>query len=677
MPQPRIPVQACLGHLSSSPMEVFRCTGKGARALLVCTAFVGVALVQAEELRFPPDSGMLSAADFGATPDDDTDDTQALQKAVIEAISCWPRKLVYLPTGTYLVSDTWDSRTPDESGKLTWQCSMVVIGQNREQTIIKLKDRCPGFGDPANPKAVISAGSQGRTKNSNGGGNQAFGNLFRNFTVDVGTGNPGAIGIDYMASNFGSVIDVTIRTSDPQGAGAIGISMLRDWPGPALIKRVEISGFDIGIAVGHPQYSMTFEHITLKNQLKIAFRNDDNQCVIRGLTSVNSVPAIVSLGQHGLNRVVLLDSSLTGGSMATTAIAGSGEKSYLFARNVTIGGYGKMVDWNGTSTTGSKIDEYITAPVQALHAHSGRSLSIPIRETPTYHTNDFSAWVKVDGLDSEAIQKAIDATIGTDKTVVYFPSTVAKGARRGPTYAMTKTIIVRGNVRKFMGFGVEIKTAKGFDPHTPGWIIEDGKEAVTWEHFRVFEGNFVQNSTRDMAIRFSGVGSPPPGNEAWAANSLSNTSKGTGAMFLEDCMAEPTVNPGGTLFARGLNCEYGFDPLLENHGGTMWILGFKDEVGKPSVPVLFNGPGAKTEILGFFHHALDWQKEAPAIVNDGGTLSVAGFTYSYKANDVTVKERQGTGEWKTLLCKDPAKPDYLKRFPLYLAFPSVAKPAGR
>ena len=109
----------------------------------------------------------------------------------------------------------------------------------------------------------------------------------------------------------------------------------------------------------------------------------------------------------------------------------------------------------------------------------------------------------------------------------------------------------------------------------------------------------------------------------------------------------------------------------------MWILGFKDEVGKPSVPVLFNGPGAKTEILGFFHHALDWQKEAPAIVNDGGTLSVAGFTYSYKANDVTVKERQGTGEWKMLLCKDPATPDYLKRFPLYLAFPSVAKPAGR
>ena len=38
-----------------------------------------------------------------------------------------PEAWIYLPTGTYLVSDTWDSRTPDESGKLTWQCSMVVI----------------------------------------------------------------------------------------------------------------------------------------------------------------------------------------------------------------------------------------------------------------------------------------------------------------------------------------------------------------------------------------------------------------------------------------------------------------------------------------------------------------------------------------------------------------------
>ena len=42
--------------------------------------------------------------------------------------------------------------------------------------------------------------------------------------------------------------------------------MMRQWPGPALIKRVSILGFQSGIMIQHYEYSMTFEHLTLVDQ---------------------------------------------------------------------------------------------------------------------------------------------------------------------------------------------------------------------------------------------------------------------------------------------------------------------------------------------------------------------------------------------------------------------------
>ena len=77
-----------------------------------------------------------------------------------------------------------------------------------------------------------------------------------------GTGNPGAIGIDYLANNIGAIRDV--RVIAPTGEGAIGIAMQRKWPGPALLQRVEVQGFDTGIAVANTEYGVTLEHVALR-----------------------------------------------------------------------------------------------------------------------------------------------------------------------------------------------------------------------------------------------------------------------------------------------------------------------------------------------------------------------------------------------------------------------------
>ena len=144
-------------------------------------------------LRFPTDANLVVVTDHGAVPDDGEDDTAAIQKSIEAALSVWPKKFVYLPTGTYEVSDTLMSRVmgkkdhPKGSG---WISHMVLIGESREGTVIRLRDTAEGFGDPAEPRAVIMTGSEADGRNPTGGGNRAFAHRITNLTVDTGAGEP-------------------------------------------------------------------------------------------------------------------------------------------------------------------------------------------------------------------------------------------------------------------------------------------------------------------------------------------------------------------------------------------------------------------------------------------------------------------------------------------------------
>ena len=612
-----------------------------------------------DRLRFPADANLAVVTDFGATPDDDTDDTAAIQRAIEHALSVWPKKLVYLPAGTYVVSDTLVSRLSDERGGAHdgWRSGMTLIGESRDGTVLRLKDRCEGFGDPDKPRAVLMTGSEGRSKNPRGGGNQAFAHRIRNLTIDVGVGNPGAVGIDFLASNTGAIADMTIRSTDPDLAGAAGITLNRDWPGPALVSRVQIIGFDVGVQMlDHMQYGMTFEHLVLRGQRRAGIENQRNAAFIRGLVSENSVPALTS-GDQG--SFLLIDSQLSGGGSDASAILGKGQ---LFVRNVEVAGYPYAIDWIGASPARiatRRIEEFAShPPLTAGDADPGslRSLDLPVRETPAYHTNNFDLWVRVEGHDADAIQAAIDATIDSDKTIVYLPNRSDSNPRH---YTYDKTIVVRGNVQKIVGCGAEIKPVAGLDPATTMFRIDDGPAPVILEQFWM-NGRVEQNSSRELVVRYATIGHPGGFNHTASDTNLYNTPRGTGAIFLEDVNAEPTINRGGTLYARQLNCEFGIDPILENHGGLIWVLGFKDEVGKPPITVLHNGPGARTEVLGLFHYLLHTdQGQTPAVINEGD-LSMFFVFNGQPENRVVVREYDGH-EWREL--PRSATPS---RFPLYV-----------
>jgi len=650
-------------------------------ALAVCALTFAVP-ASGEVLRFPPGAGVLDVTSFGATPHDTIDDTKALQDAIDSTLENWPRRIVYLPSGTYRISKMLQARMYDTTLWGGWRRDFIIYGEDRANTVIRLHDNCPGFNNTAAPNALLRTGSERygwadpilANNNPIGEGVNAFGHCVRNLTFDIGSGNPGAIGLDYLTSNYGEVYDVTIRSGD--GGGYVGLAMNRAMPGPGLVRNVEIDGFDYGIStLGQLKFCMTFEHITLKNQRVCAINNYAMKIAMRKLTSVNSVPVYASVHADS-SIMVLVDAVLTGGNSNNAAFRGSGG---LFLRNISSRGYGKVVNWlsdNRQDVAGDTIDEYCSEGVDSLFASPARSLNLPVPEPPSYHTNDFSKWVKVNGPTADSIQKAIDSTIGTGKTIVYFPP----GA-----YKYNKTIIVRGNVRKLLCCGRSvISQDTGMNPCTPAFRIESGSsDPLIFELMNPIQGRVVQNSTRQVVFHNCSIHYPGSYADTGFGTSLYNTQSGTGTMFGVDLGAQVVVNPGGSFYCRHLNCEYGGKPLMNNKGGIMWVLGFKDEMGNsqyenPPGPSIYNHPGAVSEILGLFHFSLagGTPLQGPAVVNENGSLSMTMFHQAHHnciSNTILVREKRGD-EWREM----PGNPDLT--LPLYAGYNAstpVKRPAAK
>lgn len=283
------------------------------------------------DIIYPVDAGIINIKKiYGAKGDGVADDTAAIQQAINDNLGYNGKpKIIYFPSGTYLVSKTLEWR----NSKGNWDSYLKFQGQNQTNTVIKLKDNIPEFNNSKLPKAVVYTASINDNK-----GNRAHNNFFANLTIDTGKGNRGAVGIDYLANNRASIRDVTIRSGD--GQGRVGLNMTRGWTGPALIKNVQIIGFDYGVKTVGPEYSITFKDLVLENQRIAGIDNLWNVLSIDGLTSRNQVPAIRNQGQTARDRrslVVLLNANLAGGSATNVAIENNAGE--IYARNVTTSGY--------------------------------------------------------------------------------------------------------------------------------------------------------------------------------------------------------------------------------------------------------------------------------------------------------------------------------------------------
>ena len=523
---------------------------------------------------------------FGARGDGITDDTAAIQAALVgdrspqaqpDFYSPRPR-VVHFPPGTYLVS-----------GTLTWLGCALQIQGSGSASVIKLRDAAPGFGDKTQRKPVIATQ----------GGTYSFKENIWDLTVDTGKSNPGAVGIDWISNNVGSLRNVTVRSGDGQGVAAV--DMTRSWPGPALVRDLQTEGFDYGVDIGQPEYGPTFEGLSIRNPRVAALHNNGNILAIRRLLTDGAPLAVDNEGGGGM--VLLLDSELRNGPAGKPAIANRG---LVYLRNVTSTGYANVVTEKGQAVQGTVVaGEYLTGKPQQLFPSPQRSLRLPIEEVPSFHDPDLSRWEKID-CGYQGCESRIQPALDSGKATVWFPSGVHLIG--GQSFRVPKT------VRRILGFGSNVND---YDALGLTFVVdEDAPEPVLFEQF-ANRLKIVHASKRSVVVKSSDLDYTPQ--------------PGAGKLLLDDVgMSHLALAKGQQVWARQLNIE-GPDLHIDNEGASLWIFGLKSE-GKGTIARTHGG--GYTELLGTLLYPTQTfeSTDGPAFINEESSHSLVFGSSSYVEN---------------------------------------------
>ncbi|MCL6504114.1 MAG: glycoside hydrolase family 55 protein [Pirellulales bacterium] len=546
---------------------------------------------------FPANSGYVNLrTTYGAWGDGVTDDTEAFHAAIKDNV-----RSLYLPKGTYLLTDSVVL-----GGK---RC--IIQGESESETVIRLKDNAAGFDDPMRPKPVISTFGPFMDPNANMG--QAFRNSLFDLTIDVGSGNPGAVGLHYLNNNQGTVRNVTVRSSDPERRGKAGIALVTNWPGPALFDQVRVEGFDIGIWSTISQYSLVFDRVELLGQREVGIENFNQTLTIRRLKSRNTTPAVRASGSGAV--VFLFDCDLRGGDPAADAIVAT-HGAAVVAFRLKIQGYAAAIRYTAgnkaTTVHGPRVDAFATHPLLPVGTKHPRTPLANVKDPPITKLPPITDWVDitaygakpVKGEEAEDAGPAIQRAIDAGKPVVYFPA---------GTYAIRTPVRVRGKVTWLIGMESRIR---GLTAEKPVWTIEDGEApAVVFERF---EGDYETTST----CFFEHASTRPVVLRQMMNSGYRNTVPG-GTVFLEDVTGINWEFIGQTVWARQLNPEAkgNRDFNIRATNSRLWLLGVKTEGPK----TVLTAAGGRVELWGGFFYANRGTDQGAAAIDLTDTDFLGGW----------------------------------------------------
>lgn len=556
-------------------------------------AALGARLDPTADFRFPlcPQVVNIKLAPYLAKGDGFTDDTTAIQQALLDMMG--KHKVLYFPNGTYLVSKTLQWRNKNSDGGNAYGFNWIQ-GQNTLKTVIRLKDG--SFTDTGKPQSIMWCGGFGSA--------DWFSNYVEGMTFDVGKNNAGAIGLQFYSNNVGAVRNLLITSQDGKGHTGLDLGH-RDMNGPLLVKNVEVRGYQTGIKSALAVNSQTLESITLSGQSEFGFDNHGQSIAINDLVSRNAVPAVRTYGTLSLLNATLQGEgsaknfpaivNYNGGRTAFRDVNTSGYSRAV--ADVTTPDYWSVFRISGPDKPGSQgpiVREYFSHNPTRLFPGPKASLRLPIEETPVAGWEDPKSWAVVDafGADptgvkdsSAAIQNAIDS----GATTVFFPG----------FYATSKSVIVRGKVRRLLGVGAWVDYKQ---QAKPCFVISNNAEPVVFiEHFFGLSGIDVQTD-RTVVLRS-------------LATAIARSGKGK--LFLEDVTTDDLRNtPGQKLWARQLNVE-NEGTHFTNDGASAWILGFKTERGGT---LALTKSGGQTEIYGTFSYTTTAGKLAPMFVTENASI---------------------------------------------------------
>jgi len=621
---------------------------------------------------------------FNAKGDGVTDDTKALIAAIDYvynmkdfSVQSWyataksSAYVIYIPNGTYVVSDTivysWPAlncvsftsnmgagpqtvmgqhiiKHYAEDDKLDRQKIELnqwlhVYGESREGTIVRLKDNSPGFG-AGQMKSVIAFPKLRRGSNSN------FSNFLENLTVDIGKGNPGAVGLRWNGSNYGGVRNVTIRA--PRGDGYAGL--LYDRKHAAGYHRdITVQGFDKGLVVsGSNVTQFAMEFVSFLGQEDCAIELAEGSRISARKIMVD---ATGSAGRVISGLMVLIDSDLkTAPGVPVIDIAGPvrrgalGEinEAHAFLRNVSVAGSELAVVKEGrTEVRGKRIEEYVSDEAMSLSGRAGqRSLNLEIRESPRPPSiDDLSRWAVVedfgakgDGVtdDTVAIQKAVNS----GRPLIFFgkPEYVVNGTVNLPASVQQMQFMHSHAVRVVPSKPAMFRVSERSD--TPLWILKSENIGGVFldheaERTVVIEDMWVRcvKHARGYASTIPMYKPYVKDNEPWRPYRNTRPDGARKTLFVNNVFH---FSPGGvdgqyapenvSIWARHINPEQS-PTMVAYKNSQVWIFSFKTEMN-PNLPIWVEN--CRVEILGGVVNQLNGRLEnlTPMIRSRDSTLSV-------------------------------------------------------
>lgn len=524
-----------------------------------------------------PAGFMKSVKDYGAVGNGVSDDTAAIEAALADGRSNASTeyngvpKGLYFPPGTYLVRKT-----------LSWNgCCVTLQGAGPHASVIRLAPSSAGFGSAATAKAMLSTPA----------GNSSFRQNIWDLGFSVGADNPGAVAIDYVSNNNGSIHDVSIVSED--GKGITGISLTRHYPGPLMIKNVLIHGFQMGINTAAYEYGATIESLTLEDQTVAGINNLQQTITIRGLKSTNTVPALIN--NYGF--AIVLGAKLTGGSSTTQAIQNN---SSLYIREVSSAGYGATLHDTsaGIKNIEGAIAEYIVgAPATFDNTGEPTSLNLPVSETPIFEDSVLSHW-KAFVPNYYGDTSGLQAVFNQGGSTVYFPF--------GAYLSYNEAVInVPDTVRRIVGFSSVVNgSPMGANGGGIRFVVNSNStQPLIIEQFG-YGVKVEQHGKRPVVIKdglFSYRSYPGAGN-----------------LFLEDVeINQIALQAGQSVWARQFDNEYTGTKIT--NAGNLWVLGLKTE--SPGV-VIDTTKGGQTELLGNLIYPVHLlPTDATAFVSTGARTS--------------------------------------------------------
>ena len=612
---------------------------------------------------------------YGAIPNDGQDDTLAIQAAINEAAAFeksekgryYKQMVIYLPEGTYHVSDTlacvMNNGNPAHIGKYEIPGSegfQWIFGDGAGKTILRLRpaEEIGEFGSAEKPKPVLQTSRFSYDRKQSG--NSKFQLWVTDLSIVVPDDQPHAVGLSYAVANMGAVKRVHIQAEG--NGGHTGLGLLQNNNGPGMIENVRIDGFNTGMDINDPcGVCFYLKNIELLNQkpggtsivLSDKLIGIENLLVQQQHDSVTGILICNTRSESKYDGVMayltLIDPKFhyTGAGEASVP-AMRIEQGHLYMRGADFKGYGNQPIEDHGRLRPANSDELVLVHghskeeksnvVVALDGAPSNSLNLELKPTPEIPVR---AWARLKAGDyttvSTADLKAGSLSVSTDWVLVkpsgkedtqLLQASLDSGARyigllNDKDFVVGDTLHVNrsgtlGNVEVIYGHMTNLKLSGPIDRKAPYVEPNDyvGLHLHTGKHEQI-----IISGLQLLSL------SPKGGN--WRAEDfevIHNDAACTVALVDIRAKAGPRAYRNG-VNAEGQdvffdNCEFAYykafpQEVMIFKNQTVW--GRNLNVEMPILDQEFKLPGLNGET-----HRFISATRTPRMVNDGGKLFTIG-----------------------------------------------------